>query len=220
MKKWRNKPEPEVEPAEDATQPAAPETPEAAGAKQDAPSDGNSQPADAATQEKAVDVPGGEEDTGAAETIPMERLLRLQADFDNYRKRVIRERSDHIDRATEDLMLELLPVLDHFDIALRHAEEQSTDAPMIEGFRLVAEQLETTLRKFGLQRIESEDVPFDPHQHEAVAHLPDPAKDEGMIVASTRRGYRLGGKLLRAAQVVVSSGSPVETESVEAQEEK
>ncbi len=143
-----------------------------------------------------------------AETVPMERLLRLQADFDNYRKRMARDHKALTERATEDLMTELLPVLDNFDVALKHTAEKSTDAAVIEGFRIVAEQLENVLRKFGLQPVPAEDVPFDPHQHEAVAHIPDTDRPEGMIVAQTRRGFRLGDKLIRAAQVVVSSGTP------------
>ncbi len=143
-----------------------------------------------------------------AQAVLMERLLRLQADFDNYRKRTARDHKALTDRATEDLMLELLPVLDNFDIALKHTAEKSTDTAMIEGFRIVAEQLETVLQKFGLEPIPAEDVPFDPHQHEAVAHIADPDREEGMIITQTRRGFRLGAKLLRAAQVVVSSGTP------------
>ncbi len=143
-----------------------------------------------------------------AETVLMERLLRLQADFDNYRKRMARDHKALTERATEDLMVELLPVLDNFDVALKHTSEKSTDTAVIEGFRIVAEQLENVLQKFGLQPVPAEDVPFDPHQHEAVAHIPDTDRPEGMIVAQTRRGFRLGDKLIRAAQVVVSSGTP------------
>lgn len=142
------------------------------------------------------------------ESVPLERLQRLQADFDNYRKRMLRERAAVVEQATEDLMVELLPVLDNFDIALRHAAEEPAGAALTEGFRLVADQLETVLRKFGLRQIETAGLPFDPHRHEAVAHLPAPGHSEGMIVEETRRGFSLGGKLLRAAHVVVSSGAP------------
>ncbi len=152
------------------------------------------------------------------ETVPLERLLRLQADFENYRKRVARDRAELDDRANENLITELLPVLDNFDIALCHSSEQSADKATVEGFRIVAEQLESTLRKFGLEPLEAEGVEFDPHQHEAVAHLPDGECPEGMVTAQTRRGYRLGGKLLRAAQVVVSNGPPAD--SVFTQEEE
>ena len=157
------------------------------------------------------------------ETVPLERLLRLQADFDNYRKRMARDQQALTERATEDLMLELLPVLDNFDIALQHAEEKPVDPAVVKGFRLVAEHLGTALKKFGLQPVPADGLPFDPHRHEAVAHGPDPERPEGMITAQTRRGYQLGDRLLRAAQVVVSSGPP-ETEldgggNAQAQEE-
>ncbi len=166
-------------------------------------------------QESSATAPpaaaGAEHDAPAPaepETVPLERLLRLQADFDNYRRRMARDHKALTERATEDLMLELLPVLDNFDIALQHAEEEPVDPAVVKGFRLVAEHLETALKKFGLQPVPADDMPFDPHRHEAVAHVPDPDHAEGMIVAQTRRGYELGDKLLRAAQVVVSSGPP------------
>lgn len=221
MKKWRNKPGPDI-PVADGVEAvpdsgAGAEDQKSAGVQTESP--GDPQTPEPIIQSAAVDeMPA---DVGAEpESVPLERLQRLQADFDNYRKRMSRERAEIVDRATEDLMLELLPVLDHFDIALRHAAEQTVDTAMVEGFRLVAEQLETALKKFGLQAVVAEGIPFDPHEHEAVAHLPDPDNPEGMITAQTRRGFRLGKKLLRASQVVVSRGAPSDAESETLQEEE
>ncbi len=133
------------------------------------------------------------------------RLLRLQADFENFRKRTLREREDLYRRANEDLMLELLPVLDHLELAF-HAASKEVDHPVVKGFRLVGEQLQQVLQKFGLQPIETEDVDFDPNVHEAIQHLPSEEIPENGVIARTRAGYMLGNRLLRAAQVVVSSG--------------
>ncbi len=140
------------------------------------------------------------------ETVLEERLLRLQADFDNFRKRTLREREDLYRRANEDIMLELLPVLDHLELAFTAAGDTGVDHPLVKGFALVGEQLRQVLRKFGLSEIETDGVAFDPNVHEAIQHLPSESVPENGLIACTRAGYLLGNRLLRAAQVVVSSG--------------
>jgi len=102
-------------------------------------------------------------------------------------------------------MFELLPVLDHLELAF-HAAKDEADHPVVKGFRLVGEQLQQVLQKFGLQPIQTEDVDFDPNVHEAIQHLPSEEIPENGVIARTRAGYMLGNRLLRAAQVVVSSG--------------
>ena len=142
-----------------------------------------------------------------------ESYLRLKADFDNYRKRVLREKDEIYRRANEDIMEELLPVLDHLDMALQHAGED--DNPVVEGFRMVGSQLLNALKKFGLAEIEAEDAEFDPNLHEAILHMPSEDVAENHIVSVTRKGYKLGDRLLRASQVVVSSGPQNAAESDE-----
>lgn len=137
------------------------------------------------------------------------QLMRLQADFDNFRKRQIRERAEWIVRANEDLFLELLPVIDHYEMGLKSAEEHQTDSSVTEGFKLVYTQLLDVLKKSNVTPIKTEGATFDPHQHEALTHIPSDLPAE-TIVQEFRRGYMLGDKLLRAAQVVVSSGKPEE----------
>lgn len=137
-----------------------------------------------------------------------DRLLRLQADFDNYRKRTQRDQAENNQRAVESLALELLPVIDHFEMGLRNAEEHHAESPVIEGFRLVYDQFRAALAKSGVSGFESVGQPFDPGLHEAISHLPSADHPPDMVVAQTRRGYRMGDRLLRAAQVVVSSGPP------------
>lgn len=142
---------------------------------------------------------------------PDDRLLRLQADFDNYRKRMIREKADIYRRANEDIMEELLPVLDHLELALAAAGGADPHDSLAKGFKLVGEQLFSILNKFGLTPIETDGVPFDPNVHEAILHMPSSEVPENGVVSRTRAGYMLGGQLLRAAQVVVSSGVPEDT---------
>ena len=140
------------------------------------------------------------------EEVLKDRLLRLQADFDNYRKRMDREKKDWIAFASEKLVLALLPVLDHFELGLADSAKSGAPAAFTEGFQLVCNQLRAALEKSGVQAIDAEGAAFDPHLHEAITHLPSDDVPEGHVVVQTRRGYQLGDKLLRAAQVVVSSG--------------
>ena len=140
------------------------------------------------------------------EEILQDRLLRLQADFENYRKRMEREKKDWIAFAAEKLLLELLPVLDHFELGLADSAKSGAPAAFTEGFQLVCNQFRAALEKAGVQAIVAEGVAFDPNLHEAITHLPSDTVPEGHVAAQTRRGYKLGDKLLRAAQVVVSSG--------------
>ncbi len=132
--------------------------------------------------------------------------LRLQADFDNYRKRVLREKDEIYRRANQDIMEELLPVIDHIELAFASAGESHQHDPVVEGFRLVADQLMGVLSKFGLSPIETDGQEFDPNLHEAILHMPAPDVAENFVVSQARGGYKLGDRLLRASQVVVSSG--------------
>lgn len=180
---------------------APPEKPEVGQAPQPAAD------ADAGVNAQAEAEPG---ETAPARQAQLEdRLLRLQADFDNFRKRMLREKEELYRRANEDIMLELLPVLDHLELAFSAAGTDSEEHPVIQGFSLVAEQLRAVLRKFGLNPIEAQGA-FDPNVHEAVQHLPSAEVPENEIIAQLRAGYMLGSRLLRAAQVVVSSGPPEE----------
>jgi molecular chaperone GrpE len=134
------------------------------------------------------------------------RLLRLQADFDNYRKRMVRERAEWQRQAHETLLQDLLPVLDHYELGLNSAIKLEADAAMVDGFRMVYDQFNAALSKHRVEPIESEGQPFDPNRHEAITYVPSEEHPAETVIAQTRRGYLLDGKLLRAAQVVVSSG--------------
>ncbi len=154
----------------------------------------------------ASETPAPAEPQPSPEDALKDRLLRLQADFDNYRKRMDREKKDWIAFASEKLVLDLLPVLDHFELGLDNSAKNGAPAAFIEGFQLVCSQFRAALEKAGVQPIDAAGAAFDPNLHEAITHLPSPNVPEGHVAAQTRRGYKLGDKLLRAAQVVVSSG--------------
>ncbi len=137
-----------------------------------------------------------------------DQLLRLQADFDNYRKRVARDDALRARRATERLIEDVLPVLDHFEMGLKAARDGAIPTAIYDGLALVHSQLLDVLKKAGVAPMEAAGTAFDPQCHECVAHLPSAEFPEGMIIDQTRQGYWLGDYLLRPAQVVVSSGMP------------
>lgn len=147
--------------------------------------------------------------TPAVDVDPVEhRLMRLQADFDNYRKRMVRERGEWAQRALEDFVQDLLPVLDHYEMGLETARKHETPAPVLDGFNLVFDQLNSTLKKFAITPIEAEGETFDPNLHEAITHYPSPDHEPDVVISQTRKGYRIGERLLRPSQVVVSSEVP------------
>ena len=139
-----------------------------------------------------------------------DRLLRLQADFDNFRKRTLREKSELFDSANQALMLELLTVLDHLQLGIQAASAHQADPAFREGLNLIFDQLMGVLSKFGLSPIETKNQAFDPNRFEAVNALPSATEPEGTVLALVRRGYMLRNKLLRPVQVIVSSGPPPE----------
>src|SRR5688572_8787701 len=136
-----------------------------------------------------------------------DRLLRRQAEFENYKKRVDRERSEYIQSATAELIGELLGVLDSFDLAIRNATSQgSAGADMLRGMDVVYKQLLDTLGRFGVKVIEAKGQAFDPNFHQAISTVASDDVPENTVVEEFRRGYTLNGKLLRAAMVAVSAG--------------
>ena len=140
------------------------------------------------------------------------QMLRLQADFDNFRKRTQRERGELFQMANETLFLEILPVIDHFEMGFKSAEAHKTDCSVTEGFRMVYNQLLDVLKKFNVTAIDTIGESFDPHRHESLLHMPSD-KPAGTVIEQIRCGYMLGEKLLRAAQVIVSSGHAEQKES-------
>lgn len=144
-----------------------------------------------------------------------DRLLRLQADFDNFRKRTVRDREDMARRASEKILKELLPAVDHFDLGIQAARKNHIKHAVIEGFEGVLKQFQVILEKSGVTPIETRGLAFDPHSHECVAQIPSEEHPENMVIEETRKGYRLGTYILRAAQVIVSSGPAGEAAKTE-----
>lgn len=135
-----------------------------------------------------------------------DRILRLQADYDNFRKRTVRDQSEMAARANADFLLQVLPIMDHFERGLREARAHKADKSLIDGFQLIYDQFTGAFLKAGLAPINAEGQMFDPNFHEAMTRIPSDEHPEDTVVTETRRGYLLGDKLLRASQVIVSSG--------------
>jgi molecular chaperone GrpE len=149
---------------------------------------------------------------GAADTLQKERddlydrLLRKTAEFDNFRKRVERDRRDMIEWASADLLTELLPVVDDFDRAL--AADAPPEAQAYKaGLELIQRQLQELLKKRGVTTIEAMGADFDPHLHQAVAYEEVDGAREGEVVGVMAKGYKLGDRLLRPALVRVAKAS-------------
>ena len=135
-----------------------------------------------------------------------DQLLRMQADFDNFRKRVQRDRVESQQQAAAQLISALLPALDHFQLGLKNAQIHAQDASIVTGFQMIYTQLLEAFTQAGLAPLPVEGQPFDPNLHEAVTSLASEEHPEGTVITELRRGYTLGGKLLRPAQVIVSRG--------------
>jgi molecular chaperone GrpE len=131
-------------------------------------------------------------------------LVRRQADFENYRKRVEKERQQERHRGVELLIEQVLPVLDAFDRALA-GQDGSASAEYRKGFELIRTQLWNTLAKQGLQPIEAVGKPFDPHLHHAIENVPTAEKPEGTVIGEMQKGYIFHDRVLRPAMVRVAS---------------
>jgi molecular chaperone GrpE len=138
-----------------------------------------------------------------------DRFLRLQAEFDNFRKREARERSAAWARAKADLAQKLLGALDDLQRVAHLDAESTSTAAVINGVSLVERKIADTLRREGLSRIGEVGEPFDPHRHEAIFILPAPSPDQdGTVAAVAVPGYEFGNQLLRPAQVQVYEHRP------------
>jgi molecular chaperone GrpE len=131
-----------------------------------------------------------------------DRLLRQAAEFDNYRKRIDRERRDLSEFAAADILQDLLPIVDDFERALK--VEAPGSEPYRQGLEIIHRALLEMLRKRGVITVDSVGADFDPHVHQAVSYEEAPDKRDGEVIAEFRRGYRLGDRLLRPAMVKVA----------------
>ena len=138
----------------------------------------------------------------------LETAQRLQAEFDNYRKRVAREQEDALKRAGQRIITEVLPALDNLERALVHAEASGESTELTAGVQMVRQQVLDVFAKEGVERIDPVGVAFDPSEHQAVGQAQREDVPEGTCVDMYQCGYRMHGRVLRPASVVVSTGGP------------
>jgi len=130
-----------------------------------------------------------------------DRLLRGRAEFDNFRKRTERERSDYIQYAAMEMVRELLPILDDFERALK---VETADREYAKGVELIYQRMYDSLKKMGLEPIATEGQQFDPNLHQAIERVPTKDAQDQMVLGEFQRGYNFKGKLLRPAMVRVA----------------
>ena len=133
-----------------------------------------------------------------------DKYLRQAAEFDNYRKRTIKEKAELIKSAAEKLMVAELPVVDDMDRALENMEKGTDAEACIEGFKLIVQKFKNILTQQGLEKIDTDGQDFDTDFHEAIALIPAPAEElKGKILDCVQQGYKLGDKVIRHAKVAV-----------------
>ena len=139
-----------------------------------------------------------------------DRFLRLQADWDNYRRRTAQERLDERQRATEKLVVDLLPVIDDLERAIEHADNLTDPAAQqfVEGVSAVCNKLVSVLNKEGVEVVNPVGEAFDPLSHQAVSQIEDTQAYDETVAQVYQKGYRMGGKDIRTAMVVVTHGGP------------
>ena len=135
-----------------------------------------------------------------------ERLLRTTADFENFKKRVTREKQEAIRYANESLLQKLVPIMDNFDMALSAAQTGQTEAAqsLQAGINMIYQQMKSALVEAGLEEVDAAGKTFDPNLHEAVSQAETTEVPEGQVVQQLRKGYKLRDRLLRPATVVVA----------------
>ena len=148
--------------------------------------------------------PGAEDKLRAEVAELKDKLLRGQAEWDNSRKRILREKEEAVRYAGEALLEKLLPVVDNFEMGMQ-AAKSATDAKAIaQGFEMVLAQFQQVLRDAGVEPVDAVGQPFDPHRHEALGHQDSTEHPEGHVMMQTRKGYKLKDRLLRPASVFVA----------------
>lgn len=181
--------------ADEAVETAAPQTPGDETPQTEVPDAGASAGGEAQAAPEAASVPDWKD-----------RYARLLADFDNYKKRIARDRDDTFRYAEADVIKDILPAIDNLALALQKAA--NADDPFVKGVQLVYDGLLAKLKEREAEPFDSVGQELDTARMEAIAHLPSPEVPEGKVSVESKRGWMLRGKVLRAAQVVVSAGKP------------
>jgi len=160
----------------------------------------------------AADSPEALREAVAAKSREVERLqdrlVRLQAEFENFKKRMAREKTEYLKYAHEALVLEFLPILDNLERAIASARAEAGSTPLLEGIEMIARLFRTVLEKAGVRPMEVLGRPFDPAYHQAVEQVESSHGDVSVVVGEVQRGYLIEGRVLRPAMVKVSRMSP------------
>lgn len=134
-----------------------------------------------------------------------DKFLRQAAEFDNYRKRTVKEKAELIKNGSADIMTEILPFIDDLERAIANSQKSEDFQTLKDGIEIIYNKLMRTLEQKGLQKISPKDEPFDTDFHEAIAMIPAPNEEsKGKVLDCTRDGYKLNDKVLRHAQVAVA----------------
>ena len=144
-----------------------------------------------------------------------EKVLRAAADFENFRKRSLREKDELRKYAVSSLIEELLPALDNLELGLSAADNHPEAKAVSDGFRMVAQQITSILQNNGVECVNPEGQDFDPNFHESVGFQPSDEVEDHKVIQVVRKGYSLNGRILRAANVIVSSGPAAKEEEGE-----
>jgi len=133
-----------------------------------------------------------------------DKHIRLQAEFDNYRKRTLKERMELLKTASESLLISILPVIDDFDRAVQTLDMVEEDSHLKDGVMLIYSKFQDFLKQNGVKEIEAKDQPFDTDLHEAITKFPAPSEEmKGKIIDVVQKGYYLNDKVIRHSKVVI-----------------
>ncbi|HWZ35549.1 MAG TPA: nucleotide exchange factor GrpE [Mucilaginibacter sp.] len=158
------------------------------------------------TESSAIDEKTAEDLLKEELSLANDKFLRLFAEFDNFRRRTVKEREEARKMEGKDVITELLPVLDDFERALKATENATEVAPVREGVILIQNKLKNALNQKGLQPMESIGQPFDADLHEAITNIPAPSDDlKGKVIDEMEKGYYLNDKVIRFAKVIVGA---------------
>ena len=141
-----------------------------------------------------------------------DQSLRCRAELDNYRKRAAREMDEHRRYANIGLLRDLLPVLDNVQRAIEAAEKSTDGSGLLDGVKLVAQQLQGVLERHHCVKIEALGAPFDPHLHHAILQQPSPDHPANTVIMVTEEGYQLHDRVVRPSQVIVSTNDAAQNE--------
>ncbi|MBI4698707.1 MAG: nucleotide exchange factor GrpE [Nitrospirae bacterium] len=149
-----------------------------------------------------------------------DKYIRLYADFENYRRKVNKDKEELIKYSNEELIRELLSVIDHLELAVQHSSANNNVQALSEGVQMTLKELKNTLEKFGLVNIDAQGKRFDPFIHHAMSQVETAGGDENMVVTEFRKGYMLKDRVLRAALVSVSKRTSQDIKPTEIKEEE